>query len=437
MTVEVPYGWSPRPYQLPAWKFLEGGGERTDLCWHRKSGKDLFALSWTAFAAMKRPGVYWHILPQYNQARKTIWEGRTNAGIPYLDVFPEEIIVKPKENEMMLELVNGSIWQIQGADEPDKLVGPNPVGVVFSEWSLMNPDIYHLTIQPILESNGGWALFIYTARGRNHAYAQRERMRNNTRWFTQLLTIEDTLNEKGKPIVSKEQVEAMRKEGTPEAFINQEYYCSFEAPMRGAYYEVEMRRAMSDNRITKVPWEPNLMVHTSWDLGSNDQTVIWFFQQHYNEIRVIDLYANSGEGLAHYAKVLKEKSYAYGTHYAPHDITVQELGSGQTRIKTAKDLGITFRTVPKIKDVNDGIEAVRNMLPRCWFNEEKCQKGIEGLKGYRKEWNEKNQCYRDTPLHDWCSDYADAFRTFTMGIKSPDQKGKKPRTAKSDYSIFG
>lgn len=439
MQIEIPYNWAPRDhYQMPAWEYLEAGGKRADLCWHRKSGKDLLALAHTAAQAIQVPGVYWHILPKYSQARKTVWDGRTNDGKSYLDVFgPEKggIIAKKKENEMMLELINGSIWQIQGADEPDRLVGPNPRGVVFSEWSLMYLEIYQLTIQPILESNGGWAIFIYTPRGRNHAYEQRAIRKKSPGWFVQTLTINDTRDEEGKPIINEEQINRLRREGTPEALIQQEYYCSFDAPIRGAYYEKEMNRMLDEKRITQVPWEPRLEVHTCWDLGVNDSTVIWFLQEHGGQVRVIDCYANSGEGLPHYAKIVRDKPYLYGHHYAPHDITVREMGTASSRLDTARRLGLRFRVVPR-HTLEDGIEATRSLLARCWIDEERCGKGIEALKGYRKEYNEEFKCYRDTPLHDWTSDYCDSLRQFAMGHRTPVDRRNMPTHAKTEYDIF-
>lgn len=437
--IEVPYDWSPRSYQMPAWTFLEHGGKRADLCWHRKSGKDLFALSWTVRSAMMRPGIYWHILPKYSQARKTVWDGRTNAGLPYLNVFgPEKggIIAKKKENEMMIEFINDSIWQIQGADEPDRLVGPNPVGVVFSEWSLMTQEIYTLTIQPILESNGGWALFIYTMRGENHAYQQRERMKDRPDWFVEKLTIDDTRDETGRPIVTPEQVEKMREEGTPEPVIQQEYYCSSKSPVQGSYYENEMTKVDAENRICEVPWEQRLEVFTSWDLGIDDATVIWFFQEYGNQIRVIDLEFASGEGLPYYAKKLRERPYIYGAHYGPHDIEVRELGTAASRRDTARKLGIPFRVVPR-HSVADGIDAVRGILNRCWFDKKKCHKGTQALKTYHKQWDAENQRFLSEPVHDWSSDFADAFRIFAMGHRTTQGRKKGAGKAKGEYPVFG
>lgn len=435
--IEIPNGWYPRDYQYDAWDFLDKGGRRLDLPWHRRCGKDLFSLAALSKAAISVPGIYWHILPYYAQARDVIWNGRTNDGVPFLDVFgPEKggIITRKHENEMSIELCNQSIFKLHGADQPDRLVGGNVRGCVLSEWSLMDPEVWTKIIQPMLEANKGFAIFIYTPRGKNHAYRQRQRIKGDPEWFSQILTINDTRDEQGNPIISPERVDKMRKEGTNEALIQQEYYCSFESPIEGAYYEKEMARVMTEKRICRVPWEPRLPVDTAWDLGMNDSTVVWFFQHVNSEIRVIDLYHNSGEGLAHYAKVLKERPYVYGTHYGPHDLAVRELGSADSRIDTARRLGVRFRLVNRQR-VEDGIEAVRNILPRCWFDSDKCDRGIEALKGYHKTWNEKEECYSDRPVHDWTSDYADAFRTYAMGRRGTVEK-RAPDRAKAEYDIF-
>ncbi len=185
---------------------------------------------------------------------------------------------------------------------------------------------------------------------------------------------------------------------------------SFQETLAGAYYGDQMKQARKDGRITRVPVDPGLAVDTWWDLGMDDSTTIWFIQRHGMEYRAVDYYENNGEGLAHYAKVLQDKGYSYGEHVAPHDIAVRELGSGQSRIDRARELGIRFSQSPRLPVV-DGIEEVRNIIPLCWFDEEACDEGIRSLEAYRKEWDERLGRYRAKPLHNWASHGADAFRT--------------------------
>ena len=409
--MRLPFEWEPRRYQLPAWQFFEDGGKRGVAVWHRRAGKDLFGINLCAVESQKRVGLYWHLFPTYNQGRKIAWQGKTKTGRPFLDHLPPELIKSTNNTEMRKEFRNGSIYQVVGTDNVDRLVGANPVGVIFSEWALMDPRAWDL-IRPILVENEGWAFFIYTARGHNHGYSLYNIAKKLDYWFAELLTVEMT------KAVSLQAVKEERDAGMPEELIQQEFYCSFEAAMAGSYYGEGMSRAEKEERVRDVPWDPLLPVHTWWDLGINDNMVLWFLQvpPSGREIRLIDYYENSGEGLPHYAKYLRELPYDYGTHYAPHDINVRELSTGRSRLEIARELGIRFQVVPKLS-VSDGIEAVRSILSQCYWDQKKCQRGVDALKEYRKEYDDKLQCFKDHPVHDWTSHPADAFRTGAVGMR--------------------
>ena len=428
--ITVPVDWAPRPYQFPLWKFLEDGGKRAVAVWHRRAGKDLLSINWCAVSALTRPGLYWHLFPTYNQGRKIAWDGMTRDGRKFIDHFPQETWEAVNNTEMRLTLKNGSIYQVVGTDNVDRLVGANPVGVVFSEYSLQDPRAWDY-IRPILAENGGWALFIYTARGRNHGYDLLNMAKRNEKWFQQTLSVDDTR------AISQEAVDEERDSGMPDEMIQQEFYCSFDAPLVGSYYGNAMARLLADGKITGVPYEQRLEVHTSWDLGMNDSTAIIFFQRHGGEIRIIDYYESSGEGLAHYVKILKEKEYLYGEHIAPHDIQVREMGTGKSRLEVARELGIRFRVAANLR-IDDGIEAVRTTLPKCFFDEKKCSHLIEALRQYRKDFDEKHKVFRDRPLHDWTSHPADAMRYLAVGLRDQlNMNAKKlPRMADMDYQIL-
>lgn len=429
-TINVPHNWEPRPYQRELWNYLENGGKRAVAVWHRRAGKDLLSINWTVTAMMQRRGLYWHLFPTYQQGRKIVWDGFTRDGRAFLDYFPPELVANKNNTAMRVELKTGSIYQVVGTDNCDSLVGANPVGVVLSEYSLQDPEAWNL-IRPILAENDGWALFIYTARGRNHGYDLLKMSQENAKWFCQVLPVDKT-NAIPLSVVDDE-----RKSGMPEELIQQEYFCSFDAPLVGAYYGDGMSRALTEGRICKVAWEPRIPVHTAWDLGVGDSTAIWFFQVFGHEIRVIDFYENSGEGLPHYVKVLKQKDYVYDRHLAPHDIQVRELSSGKARIDVARSLGIKF-TVVKQHAVEDGIEAVRNLLPRCWFNAERCERGIEAMRQYRKDFDEKKRVFRDKPMHDWSSHAADAFRYLAWGLRDrPLREEPRQQRAVTDYDVLG
>ena len=416
--VTLPNGWRPRAHQQRLWDYLEGGGKRAAAVWHRRAGKDSTAINWTAVAAHQRIGTYWHMLPTATQGRRVVWEGRDAEGRRLIDqAFPPALRLNERNDRMSMELKCGSIWQVVGSDNYDRLVGANPVGVVFSEWSLTDPRAWDY-VRPILAENGGWALFIYTPRGKNHGFELFDIARHRGDWFAEQLSVEAT------GVLSPAVIAAERASGMSEALIQQEYYCSFEAASEGSYYGKLLEQAEQAGRVTRVPWQPELAVDTWWDLGIGDSTAIWFSQRAGLERHFIDYYECSGEGLAHYAKALQDRDYIYGTHWAPHDIEARELGTGKSRLEVARGLGLSFKVAPRLA-VEDGIEAVRNLLPRAWFDAERCRQGLRALKSYHRDFNERRQSYLPHPVHDWASHGADAFRTGAVTLKEP-RPGTRP-----------
>jgi phage terminase large subunit len=405
--VELPYNWDPRTYQMPLWNYLLDGGKRAVVIWHRRAGKDATALNWTVLASQLRVGLYWHLLPTYNQGRKIIWDGITKEGKPFLSAWPRELIKSVNNTDMKMELANGSMWQVVGTDYVDRLVGSNPVGCVFSEYSLQDPRAWEL-IRPILAENGGWALFVYTPRGKNHGYERYLKAKLNPKWFTQLLTVADT------GAIPLQAIQDERDDGMSEEMVQQEFYCSFEAGIPGAYYSQQLALARVQNRIGVIPIYSDLPVDTHWDLGMDDSTAIWFTQDVGREIHAIDYYETSGEGLPHFVKVLREKPYVYRHHNGPHDLKVRELGTGKSRKEVARSLGINFNVAKKIAQQEDGIEMVRNIFPHVWFHEKNCERGISALENFRKEYDEKKKTFSSQPVHDWSSHGAKAFQTLAQ-----------------------
>lgn len=409
MEIILPYNYKPRDYQLSLLKALDSGYKRAVWVAHRRAGKDKTGLNYTIKRMPERVGIYYYFLPTYNQGRKIIWDGIDKDGFKFLNHFPKELIEKKNEAEMKILMKGGSLFQIIGTDKIDAIMGTNPVGCVFSEFALQNPLAWEY-VRPILRENGGWALFLYTPRGHNHGFDLYEMARDNDEWFCELLTVKDT------GVISEEEIDKERAEGMDEDLIQQEYYCSFEGMMMGAYYSKQLKQAREDNRIVNVPYKPQIQVDTWWDLGVGDATAIWFTQAVGREIRVIDYYENSGEGLLHYAKVLQEKPYVYRTHNAPFDIKQRELGTGKSRLETAKTMGIDFRIVPQLP-IEDGIEAARNIFNQCWFDKERCKRGIDALKNYHKEYDDDRKEFKNRPYHDWSSHGADGFRYFAIGFR--------------------
>lgn len=427
MSVQVPaQGWEPRAYQLPLLKYMSKNKRnlRAVVAWHRRAGKDLTCLNVLAIKALQRVGTYWYVLPYANQARRIIWNGMTGEGKKFIDYFPKEIVEKKSEQEMRVHLKNGSVIQLMGSDDPDKMVGANPVGCVFSEYSISDPSAWQL-INPILAENGGWALFNGTPRGENHFYKMLLKAQSDGAWYSSHLSVKDT------KAISPDELRRARDELNNEARFQSEYMCSFKTPVEGSYYGSYISRAYKDKRVmdTLSP-DPMLPVHTAWDLGMDDATTIWFCQLFKNEIRLVHYYENSGEGLPHYARELNrfavQSDIVYGKHYAPHDIKVRELGTGKSRLEIARSMGLKFTTVKKLPII-DGIDAVRAILPRCWFNKVACARGLEALKGYHKEFDSSRGVFRKTPVHDSNSHGADAFRTLAVGLKKPSLTNKKPK----------
>jgi len=445
--ITLPHNYTPRDYQLPVLQAFDCGFRRFVTVWHRRSGKDKTFVNLMARATMQRVGSYFYFFPTYAQGKKILWDGMDASGFRFLHHFPREFWAgPPNSTEMKLRLApppgakdesgkpleTGSLFQVVGTDNIDSILGSNPIGCVFSEYALQDPTGWEF-IRPILRENGGWAAFDFTPRGKNHGHTIYKMARDNPDWFCSLLTVDDTRREDGTPVISPTDIEAERAEGMDEELIQQEYYVSFNSGMQGAYFAREMLAAEEDGRIRDVPYDPSLPVDTWWDLGVGDSTAIWFVQPHYETIRVIDYYETQGEGLPFYANLLDKKRYVYGEHIAPHDIEVRELGTGRSRKETARDLGIRFKVARKLP-IDDGIQAVRMMLPMCYFDEKKTQAGRDALNSYRKEWDPKRAEFKAKPLHDWSSHAADAARTGAVGRKKARLPEKRDRYARKERS---
>lgn len=417
--INLPNQWEPRAYQDKLWRYMHGGGKRASVIWPRRHGKDDVALHYTACAAHERVGVYWHLLPQQNQARKAIWDAvNPHTGRRRIDdAFPRELRDTTREQDMLIRFKSGSTWQVIGSDNYDALVGTPPIGVVFSEWALSNPQAWSL-IRPILAENGGWAMFITTPRGRNHAHRMHTMAEASEEWFAERLVATDTGVFSPETLeTERQEIIAERGEEDGDAIFQQEYMTSFSAGLPGAYYAKLIDKLEADGRITAVPYNPQFQVHTAWDLGRNDQTAIWFVQKFGTGWAVIDYLANTSVGIDWYVKELKDKPYNYGEHLMPHDAENEQLVSATGSIAdTAESMGLKgVRVVPRTSSVANDINEVRQVLPLCYFDKQKTEKGLDALRAYRRVWDEKLRAYRDTPLHDWASDPADAFRTFAIG----------------------
>lgn len=430
MEITLPYNLTPRKYQLKFWNAPDRV-QRVFVIWPRRHGKDKLFYNKLVEKAIETKGNYFYIFPEYAQGKKALWDNIDSNGFRTIDHAPKELVVRKNSTDMLIELINGSTIQIVGASNIDRVVGSNPRGVVFSEYPLIDPMVWGY-IWPILVENKGFAWFNGTPRGNNHAKKMLDANKDNPEWFV------EHLNAKDCHVFSDEELMKIRDEyyelyGDYHLF-DQEFMTSFDAPVMGAYYATLIKKAEDDKRITSVPYDSSVPVTTAWDLGIGDTTAIWFYQTVGKEVHVIDYYENNGEGVAHYANVIRERGYSYFKHNWPHDGAARELGTGKTRQEVAREHGLIVDIIP-VQRVDDGIEAVRNILGKCWFDAKKCEKGIEALKNYSKDFDEERKIYRDRPRHDWASHAADAFRELAMSYKEIHPKPKRREIKRRSFRV--
>ena len=406
-TIRIP-DLLPRDYQLPFFEAMDEGYKRAVLVWHRRAGKEIACWNYMIReACCGRVGTYCYFFPTSRLGRRILWDGANKDGKRFIDYLPHELIDgQPNSVEMKIALTNGSVIQIMGTDNILN-VGINPIGCVFSEFSLQDPKSWSF-VRPILRENEGWAVFNFTPRGKNHAFDLYQMAKENSDWFCQRLTILDT------GVLTQEDMDVERNEGMSENLIQQEYFCNFDQGIEGSFYAKLLNEAEKDERVTNVPYDPYAKVDTYWDLGVSDSTTIIFAQNVGQEIHIIDSYSNEGEGLDHYAKIVEQKArdglWQYGRHCAPHDIQVRELGHGaKTRLQMARDLGLSFEVVPNLS-INEGIEMARSMWHKLWIDRGKCKILIKSLENYHRTYNERLNVFSDKPCHDWSSHFCDSFR---------------------------
>lgn len=408
---------------------------------HRRWGKDEVALGAANQRMHHRVGTYWHCLPEYAQARKAIWEAvNANTGKRRIDeAFPPETRRRTLNDEMFIELRNGSTWQCIGSDRYNATVGAGPVFITYSEWALANPSAwaYH---RPMLEENGGGAAFITTPRGKNHAHATFQRykrmMAENLRYFAELSTIHDT------GALSLPQLEESLSEyidlygdDVGRAQFEQEYECSFNAAILGAFYAREMVAVRKEGRIAEVEADPTRPVHRAWDIGVKDDTSIWWFQVVGTQVFILDCYSQSGAGVDHFAEIVEQRRKLHGwkdgTDFVPHDAKVKEWGTGRTRVETMQGLGLHPQVVPLAGKL-DGINAARKTLARSVFHPRCEEQGVAALEQYRREWDDDKKTFKASEVHDWSSHLADAYRYLSMAWRAIPEP--KPEPAKPEYA---
>jgi hypothetical protein len=421
--------------------------DRLLAIWHRRAGKDEIILNAMRTLALKDPGTYWHCFPEQAQARKAIWNGVNGktGKRRILEAFPKQIIKRMQDDDMFIELHNGATFQLIGSDRYDSTVGSGPKGIGYSEWALSNPAAwaYH---QPMIRESKGFAAFITTPRGNNHAKTMLDRAKGNSAWFAQVLSAEDT-----QALSEADLAEALAEyQGLwgidfGRALFEQEYMCSFAGAMVGAYFGAEMSKAERDGRVMPVAVDLRYPVHTAWDLGATHNNPIWCFQVIGKVLRIVDFYLPDSDNIEDWCKWLTDKGYV-GNDYVPHDIMVTEWGSKRTRIETLRALGRKPKRIAKVS-VADGLQAGRVAINAAVFHVgddrgARVDRGVDGLKAYRRDWDEERKTFRETPVKDWAEHIGSAWRYLGLSWREeittapPIDKPKElTYTAKADGSV--
>ncbi len=409
--MEVKIDYSPRPW---AEEFHEDKHRWKILVLHRRAGKTIACLNHLQRDATTIGNSrFGYIAPTYKQAKNVAWD--------YMKRFARPIPgTKFNEAELRVDYPNGSRITLFGADNPDSLRGVALWGVVFDEYSQQPSNIFSEIIRPALADNKGYGIWIGTPKGKNDFWRLYDEASNDPDWYAVKLGAAESR------LIDIDELIDAKKQMSEDEYL-QEFECSFEASIKGAYYAQQLSKAREDGRITDVPYDPYLKVHTWWDLGVADSTVILFFQNHGPQWRMIDVYEQSGEGLSHYLEVLKKKKYNYGEHFAPHDIKVRELGSGKSRYEQARNIGLKFNVVKNLP-VEDGINAVRERFGSLWIDEVKCRPFLDAIVLYRKEWDDKKGMFKPRPVHDFTSHFAHALRYWGVSkeVSSEGLKSFKP-----------
>jgi hypothetical protein len=438
-----------RRYQAPFYQaWVTGKKKRLIEIAHRRWGKDEIALNVTRQLALERPASYWHCLPEYAQARKALWTSvNPHTGKRRIDeAFPKEIRKTTNEQEMFIELVNGSTWQLIGSDRYDATVGSSPAGIVYSEWALANPSAwgYH---RPMVQENNGWSAFITTPRGNNHAKTMYDHALKSDDWFAEVSSVLDTgaLTEE-QLTESLAEYQAIYGIDFGQAMFEQEYLCSFSGALIGAYFGAEMNKAEREDRIKPVDIDWEHPVHTVWDLGKTSNNPIGCFQVINNQPRWVDFYSPDSDDLRDWVNWLNDKGYQ-GDDFVPHDILVTEWGSKRTRFETLKEMGRKPRRLARVS-VADGLQAARTTINASVIHSADDERGqrveqwIEGCKNYRREWDDDKKTFRENPVKDWAEHIGSMTRYLGLAWKEvvpPQPKKEQPKeliyTANSDGSV--
>jgi hypothetical protein len=407
--IEIPY--KPREHQLKVHELLEGKRFAVVVA-HRRFGKTVAALNHLIREAVlneKETPRYAYIAPTYGQAKRVAWD--------YLVKYTTPLGGTNNISELRVDFWGRRI-QLYGSDNPDSLRGQYFDGVIIDEVGDQNPKIWTDIVRPALTDRKGWCLFIGTPKGHNHFKELRDRAKTEEGWGL----LEFKASETG--VVDDTELKAAKNEMGEDKY-RQEFECSFDAAVEGSYFGQILNELEEKKHMQEIPREELSRTFTAWDLGMGDSTSIWVAQLVGTEVRLLDYYENHGVGLDHYVKWIKDNDYLKAEHILPHDVRVRELGTGKSRMEMLEEAGLEVKIAPRM-GLDDGIQAVRRLLPRCWFNVPKVQIGLNCLRNYRRDYDEKRKIFYERPLHDWSSHGSDSFRYLALGLDEGHSTWSKP-----------
>jgi hypothetical protein len=400
--IVIPY--KPREHQLTLHEALDKNRFVVGVM-HRRFGKTVAAINQIVKQAIEcqlEAPRYAYVAPTYTQAKRIAFD--------YLVKYTRPLGAVANIAELRVDFWGRRI-SLHGADNPDSLRGAYYDGVVLDEVGDMNPKVWNEVLRPALADRLGWALFIGTPKGNNHFKDLRDRAEKTEDWALVEFKASQT------HIIPDKELWAARKEMGEDKY-QQEFECSFNAAVEGSYYGQIINDLETKSRITTIDRDDLCRSFVAWDLGMGDSTCLWVAQLAGKEVRLIDCTENHGVGLDWYVSWLRENRFEGFAQILPHDVEVRELGTGRSRKEVLQEAGLDITVAPRLS-VADGIQAVRRLLPRCWFDH-KTKTGLDALRNYRREYNEKQQVFYDKPLHDWSSHYSDAFRYLAIGLDESD-----------------
>jgi len=407
--IEIAY--KPREQQLAIHDLMDSKRFGVVVA-HRRMGKTVSAINHLikdALLNQKEAPRYAYIAPTYGQAKRVAWD--------YLVKYAEPLGGTSNISELRVDFWGRRI-QLFGSDNPETLRGQYFDGVILDEIGDQNPKIWTDIVRPALADRKGWCLFIGTPKGHNHFKELRDRAKTEDGWGL----LEFKASETG--VVDDTELKAAKNEMGEDKY-RQEFECSFDAAVEGSYFGQILNELEEKKHMQEIPREELSRTFTAWDLGMGDSTSIWVAQLVGTEVRLLDYYENHGVGLDHYVKWIKDNDYLKAEHILPHDVRVRELGTGKSRMEMLEESGLEVKIAPRM-GLDDGIQAVRRLLPRCWFNVPKVQIGLNCLRNYRRDYDEKRKIFYERPLHDWSSHGSDSFRYLALGLDEGHSTWSKP-----------